>query len=149
MRCHNCYCRLWHDQVLLYEMLTARTPYWRADGSIYKINSEITNSALSWPQGTNCDSVVVKFVCSLLKVEPSERPGFDDPNSNNLMHDQWFCEAQFDWNAMQNMQLPPPYQPEVAIHSAPTLQFDEFRQQLRNPKRIKQSSSNLLSRPLV
>ena len=119
------------DQVLLYEIITARTPYWRADGNLYKIYSEIINSALTWPRGTNCDSAVVKFVSNLLKLEPSERPGFDDPISNNEKRDQWFCEAQFDWDAMQNMQLTPPYQPEVANHSAPTLQFDDFRRQFR------------------
>ena len=123
--------------MLLYEMITARTPYWQADGNIYKIYSQIVNSALTWPQGTNCDAGVVKFVSHLLKLDPSERPGFDD-HPNHIMHDRWFCEAQFDWSAMQNMQLMPPYQPKVASHSAPTLLFDGFRHQLRNPKRIKQ-----------
>ena len=146
--CRNWHWRLWHDQVLLYEMITSRTPYWRADGNIYKIYSQIANSPLTWPQGTNCESAVVKFVSSLLKVEPSQRPGFDE-HSNHLMHDQWFCEAQFDWNAMQNMQLPPPYQPAVANHSAPTLQFEGFRQHLRNPKRIKQERLWHVSRVVV
>ena len=100
----------WSLGILLYEMLTAKTPYSDAAGNVYKIYEQIMNGRLMFPARPRLNSEVRAFIGSLLMINPKRRLGGSD-GSKDLHGHPWLKYA--DWAGVRDCKVQAPHRPEA------------------------------------
>ena len=118
----------WSLGVLLFEMLTGRTPYWEANSNIYDIIQRVNTTGFSFPPGTKKDSNVVLFTEQLLHVDPKERLGAGSEGVLGIMGHCWFEHLDFD--LLDQMKLKAPSEASTLKLEKPFVQFRQAKQKV-------------------
>jgi len=95
----------WSLGILLYEMLTATTPYFDAAGNVYKIYEQIMNKKLMFPIRPRLSSEVRSCISSLLMSDPKKRL-----EGNDLRNHHWVKYT--DWAGVCGRRVQAPHTPE-------------------------------------
>jgi len=98
----------WSLGILLYEMLTGKTPYSDDDSNVYKIYEQIIQGHLMFPVQPRLDSEVRAFIGSLLTIDPKRRLGGYD--GLDLRNHQWLKRT--DWAKVRDCEVQAPHEPE-------------------------------------
>mmetsp|Transcript_63666 Transcript_63666/g.165430 ORF Transcript_63666/g.165430 Transcript_63666/m.165430 type:complete len:134 (+) Transcript_63666:2-403(+) len=94
---------------LLFELLPGPPPFESAYPM--QIYSKVMKGISKVPFPNKCGGNAEILIKGLLAKEPSERLPMKLGGVKNLKDCKWY--AGFDWNAMQSLELDPPYKPVV------------------------------------
>jgi len=99
----------WTLGILIFEMMSGHPPFESAYPM--QIYSKVIKgiNKVSMPQ--KCQGSVAELIKALLKNDPSERLPCLTGGIKNVKNHSWF--DSFDWEAMENTTLEPPYKPVV------------------------------------
>lgn len=99
----------WTLGILTFELMGGHPPFESAyPMQIYQKVAKGINKA-TFP--AKCKGAVEDLIKSLCKKEPSERLPMKKGGTSNIKRHTWF--RGFDWEAMENLTLEPPYKPQV------------------------------------
>jgi len=99
----------WTLGVLIFELMSGHPPFESAYPM--QIYGKVIKGINKVPFPPKCQGAVGDLVKSLLKYNPSERLACRPGGVENVKTHAWF--AQFDWKAMQDQSMDPPYRPVV------------------------------------
>jgi cGMP-dependent protein kinase len=106
----NCGVDWWTCGVLIHELMSGHAPFEASNPTqIYK-KVILGVSHVNFPYKNN-DPAAVEIVKALLVKNPNERLPMLPGGINNVKHHPWF--SNFNWDAMWNQQMQPPYKPQV------------------------------------
>jgi len=97
----------WTLGVFIYEMLVAYPPFYDEDPM--RTYARIVEGVVDFP--THLSSEAVSLIRKLLVAKPTKRLGVVKGGAKLIKIHRWF--EDFDWNAMINKQLTPPYIPNI------------------------------------
>ena len=104
-------CDWWALGVLLYEMISGFPPFTDNDGHEMKTFANILKGQLEFRSGTYFSPNSRSLITGLLQVKVTSRLGYSKGGAEDLIAHPWF--AHFDWDALVNLTLDPPWQPRV------------------------------------
>jgi len=101
----------WELGVLVFEFMSGAPPFVAHDPmeTFRRIGAGIDR--VRFPQ--HCKGVVEDLVKQMCKRQPSERLPMRAGGTNNIRQHLWFSSSKFDWEAMQNLTMKPPFEPDV------------------------------------
>jgi cGMP-dependent protein kinase len=99
----------WTLGILIFEMMSGHPPFESAYPM--QIYSKVIKGINKVPMPTKCQGSVAELIKALLKNDPSERLPMLAGGIKNVKNHSWF--ETFDWEAMENCTLEPPYKPVV------------------------------------
>jgi len=99
----------WMLGILLFELLSGHPPFESAYPM--QVYSKVMKGISKVPFPAKCGGAAEILIKGLLQKEPSERLPMRTGGVKNLKECKWY--QGFDWNAMQSMELEPPYKPVV------------------------------------
>lgn len=99
----------WMLGVLCFELLSGHPPFESAYPM--QIYSKVMKGIGKIPFPAKCQGHAEVLIKGLLKKEPSERLPMRPGGTKNIKDAKWY--AEFDWKAMQEITLDPPYKPVV------------------------------------
>jgi cGMP-dependent protein kinase len=106
---HNICADLWSLGVLIYELLSKKTPFRAKDDlAIYEgILRGIHSIQFPYKISRKAESLI-KALC---RQDPQERIGYQKNGYDDIKKHRWF--QGFDWEALQHEKLVPPFTPEI------------------------------------
>ena len=104
-------CDWWALGVLLYEMISGFPPFTDNDGQEMKTFAKILKGQLEFRSGSYFSPNTRSLITGLLQVKVTSRLGYSKGGAEDLIAHPWF--AHFDWDALVNLTLDPPWQPRV------------------------------------
>jgi len=99
----------WTLGILIFEMMSGHPPFESAYPM--QIYSKVMKGINKVPFPQKCQGPVGDLIKALLKKEPSERMPMLTNGSEKLREQKWY--AGFDWEAMKDVTVEPPYKPVV------------------------------------
>ncbi|CAK0893332.1 unnamed protein product, partial [Prorocentrum cordatum] len=99
----------WTLGILIFEMMSGHPPFESAYPM--QIYSKVIKGINKVPMPQKCQGSVAELIKALLKNDPSERLPMLAGGIKNVKNHSWF--ENFDWEAMENCSLEPPYKPVV------------------------------------
>lgn len=96
----------WSLGVLLYEMIYGIPPFYSTN--VQKMYKNTVVNPLKFKKNTQCSEEAKDFIAGLLIKDPRKRLG-SIADINELMAHPWF--KGFDWQALKEKRLEPPYKP--------------------------------------
>jgi cGMP-dependent protein kinase len=99
----------WTLGILIFEMMSGHPPFESAYPM--QIYSKVIKGINKVPMPQKCQGSVAELIKALLKNDPSERLPMLAGGIKNVKNHSWF--DNFDWEAMENCTLEPPYKPVV------------------------------------
>jgi cGMP-dependent protein kinase len=99
----------WTLGILMFELMSGHPPFESAYPM--QIYSKVMKGISKVPFPPKCQGPVGDLIKALLKKEPSERLPMQSGGNKKLRDHKWY--AGFDWEAMNNLKLDPPYKPVV------------------------------------
>lgn len=104
-------CDWWALGVLLYEMISGFPPFTDKDGQEMKTFANILKGQLEFRSGSNYSPNARSLITGLLQVKVTSRLGYSKGGAEDLIAHPWF--AHFDWDALVNLTLDPPWHPRL------------------------------------
>merc|ERR1712217_366944 len=99
----------WTLGILVFELMSGHPPFESAYPM--QIYSKVMKGINKVPFPTKCQGNVEVLIKGLLKKEPSERLPMRPKGTENVKTTKWYHD--FEWTAMQDGSLEPPYKPVV------------------------------------
>jgi len=103
----------WAFGVLAFELMTGRTPFEAADtGDVFKLFAKIKIGLkiVTFPPGELAWADLVRALC---KQDPSERLPVRPRGVRNVEDHRWYAEQGFNWQALNEHTMEPPFVPGV------------------------------------
>jgi cGMP-dependent protein kinase len=101
----------WTLGILIFELMSGHPPFESAYPM--QIYSKVMKGISKVPFPVKCQGPVSDLIKGLLKKEPSERLPMRPGGVKNIKECKWFTLTDFDWAAMENLTMDPPYKPVV------------------------------------
>eukprot|EP00929_Paragymnodinium_shiwhaense_P042077 TRINITY_DN2183_c0_g1_i1.p1 TRINITY_DN2183_c0_g1~~TRINITY_DN2183_c0_g1_i1.p1 ORF type:complete len:972 (+),score=223.73 TRINITY_DN2183_c0_g1_i1:116-3031(+) len=101
----------WTLGILIFELMTGEPPF-MADtplATYARVNKGI--SKVQFP--AVCDGLVTHIIKALLRQQPNDRLAMRPGGSKNIKKHKWYTSNSFDWQAMRDGKMDPPYKPVV------------------------------------
>ena len=102
---------LWALGVLLFEMLVGETPFLAADDM--EIYTKICTTSPNYDI-PGFPPVAADLIARLLHAKPAKRLGNMVNGYADVMQHPFFTSVDFDWEALANKTMEPPFRPELA-----------------------------------
>lgn len=104
---HNKAADWWSVGILLFEMLTGKTPF--AGGNRYKTQQKILKEKIKLPSYLSTEAH--SLLKGLLQKEVSKRFGSGDGGSNEIKNHKWF--RSINWRKLDSREIQPSFRPNV------------------------------------
>lgn len=101
----------WMFGVLLFELMSGYPPF-QADNDL-DVYLRINNGIAEVPFPAECKGPLSHLIKSLLTTVPQERLPMRPRGIRNLINHDWYTASAFDWVALKEGTLTPPYTPEI------------------------------------
>mmetsp|Transcript_156926 Transcript_156926/g.273150 ORF Transcript_156926/g.273150 Transcript_156926/m.273150 type:complete len:827 (+) Transcript_156926:195-2675(+) len=108
---HNHAVDWWALGVMVFELLSGNPPFTAAAPMQIFKNALGGIKRVALPQ--KCQGEAGNLIKALLKKEPSERLPMRSGGVPNIKKHKWFGSVKYDWAALEQVKMPPPYRPEV------------------------------------
>ena len=92
-------------------MISGFPPFTDNDGQEMKTFAKILKGQLEFRSGSYFSPNTRSLITGLLQVKVTSRLGYSKGGAEDLIAHPWF--AHFDWDALVNLTLDPPWQPRV------------------------------------
>mmetsp|Transcript_95714 Transcript_95714/g.247454 ORF Transcript_95714/g.247454 Transcript_95714/m.247454 type:complete len:816 (+) Transcript_95714:55-2502(+) len=101
----------WGLGILIFELMAGHPPFESA--SSLQTYTKVMRGIGKVQFPAKCHGPVGELIRALLQKEPSERLAMRPGGVQNIKDHAWYKAAQFDWKAMADLTLDPPYKPMV------------------------------------
>eukprot|EP00929_Paragymnodinium_shiwhaense_P114514 TRINITY_DN82966_c0_g1_i1.p1 TRINITY_DN82966_c0_g1~~TRINITY_DN82966_c0_g1_i1.p1 ORF type:complete len:1024 (-),score=221.87 TRINITY_DN82966_c0_g1_i1:162-3233(-) len=101
----------WSLGVVAYELMAGMSPFWSAQPMDVIQNVMRGIAAVNLPAALK--GYPSQYIKALLKQQPEERLAMRNAGLKKVMEHKWFSGNHFDWKAMQEQKLKPPYTPQL------------------------------------
>ncbi|XP_030748985.1 cGMP-dependent protein kinase 1-like isoform X3 [Sitophilus oryzae] len=112
----------WAFGVLVYELLTGRTPFKTGDTSYMRTYNKILNGIINFPSYVNPKPK--NLIEKLCRPAPVERLGMQRGGPRDIKAHKWYQD--FDWDRFIQRQIPAPIKPKIKS-ALDASNFDEFK----------------------
>lgn len=99
----------WTLGILIYELLSGHPPF--EASTPMQTYHKVQKGIRSVPFNSNCRGSVQSLITGLCDQTPAMRLPMKVGGVDNIMKHEWYSD--FDWNAMENLTMEPPYKPSV------------------------------------
>lgn len=111
---HDCTVDLWSLGVLMYEMVTGKTPFEKKDMmEIFQAVMRHDGGALNYPRGVQVNPALQALIQGFLQPHKANRLG--TRAFAELTDHAWFRGNGFDWDAFRKFRLQPPIKPRSKL----------------------------------
>lgn len=99
----------WGLGVLIFEMLVGEPPFSGDDEE--EIFDSIISEDVRYPRYLSVESIAI--MRRLLRKVPEKRLGYGERDAEDIKQQRFFRHIAWEWDKLQNREIPPPFQPKI------------------------------------